>query len=99
MENKRIANIANARRYNQDEYEKSIHEPAYWKRRELIEKKSYSHSASASMKLKNSKEKTQGDTVEIVKEELIIPQKQAMSAQMRVEKGKHVAKLEEKQER
>ena len=50
MENKRIANIANARRKNQEEYEESIHETAYWKRRESIEKKLYDHSASASMK-------------------------------------------------
>ena len=32
MEKKRVANIANARRNNQDEYEESIHEAAYWKR-------------------------------------------------------------------
>ena len=54
MENKRIANIANAKRNNQGEYEESIHETAYWKQREPIEKKPYDYSASARMKLKYS---------------------------------------------
>ena len=88
MENKRIANIANARRNNQDEYEESVHETAYWKRRESIEKKPYNCSDSASMKLKKSKEKKQGDTVEVDKEERRIPKKQEMTTQTGVKDSK-----------
>ena len=51
------------------------------------------------MKLKYSKEKAQGDTVEAGKEELKkIPKKQKMTTQMRVEGGKCATKPEETKE-
>ena len=89
MEDKRITHIANAMRNNQDEYELSIHETAYWKRRESIEKKVYDHTESARLKEKSSKEKTLADTVPSGKKDCkVIPKTQEMTMQMRVEKGK-----------
>ena len=100
MEVKRIAHIANARRNNQDEYEQSIHETAYWKRRESIEKEACDYSDSARMKLKASKKKSPGDTGEPGKEDCtVIPKKQKMTTPMRVEKkNTRVIKPEENEE-
>ena len=91
MENKRIANIANASRTNQDEYEESVHETAYWTRRETIEKKPYDPSTSARMKLKDIKEKTRRERVETSKEEAITRRKQT-TTQMRVKESKEETK-------
>ena len=86
----RIANIANASRTNQDEYEESVHETAYWTRRETIEKKPYDPNTSARMKLKDIKEKTRRERTE-TKEEAITRRKQT-TTQMRVKESKEETK-------
>ena len=64
-----------------------------------MEKKPHDYSASVRTKLKDSKEQTQGDILEAGKEEWkVIPKKQEMTTQMRVEKEKHATKPEEKKE-